>query len=862
MDAAKLRQRYIEYFVERGHRHVPSASLVPDDPTLLFTSAGMVQFKDIFSGRVAPPYPTAVSSQKCFRTTDIESVGTTAFHHTFFEMLGNFSFGDYFKEGVIRHAWAFVTSELGLDPERLWVSVFEEDDDAYTLWRDLIGLAPERIHRLGKEHNWWGPVGDGGPCGPDSEIFYDMGEDAGCGEKCRLLACDCDRFSEIWNLVFMQFDADAAGGLRPLKRASVDTGMGLERTTAVLQGVSSNFDTDLFRPIVETVERLAGEPLEGARRQARDVVADHVRGVVALLADGVRPSNEKQGYVLRRVLRRAVRAAQRLGLGDGALVELIEPVVATLGSAYPEIAAARPIAERIIAQEEAAFLRTLRDGESRLEDALRALDAGGSREVPGRIAFELYDTYGFPVELTAEVAADRGMTVDRSGFDEEMARQRARSRSRGRSSDASSSDDLPSGLPPTEFLGYDCLEAEEVVRHTQEADGVRQLVFDASPFYAAGGGQVTDLGSIVNLSRTGRARVVGVERSPEGVVVHRLDEVDGAFEVGDRCRLEVDPERRRRIERNHTATHLLHQALKRVLGDHATQAGSSVTPAELRFDFAHYAPLTTEEIRAVEDLVNTEIRADRVVATREEELHAAIALGAEAHFAEEYRGKESVRVVSVGEFSMELCAGTHVRRSGEIGVFRILVEEGIAAGTRRIRAATGDAVIARMRSEEAILDRLRERLGPDPEEGLRRIEDELADARKREQTEKEQEVRSLAAELAGGAETVGAARLVVARVDDVDGEQLKRLADEVIERLPHAAVVLAGVNAARAAVVCKCDAALAAVSAREIVAAASRRLGGGGGGSPQFAQGGGSDASAVDGALDEARETLRTALGG
>ena len=861
MRADDLRQRYLQYFIDRGHRRVPSSSLVPDDPTLLFTSAGMVQFKSIFEGRVAPRFPTAVSAQKCFRTTDIESVGRTAYHHTFFEMLGNFSFGEYFKEGAIRHAWGFVIDELALPEDRIWVSVYEDDDEAYTLWNDGIGVPGERIRRLGRRHNWWGPVGDSGPCGPDSELFYDMGASAACGPDCRGVACDCDRFSEIWNLVFMEFNAQPDGSLHRLERRSIDTGMGLERTAAVLQGVTSDYACDLFTPIVDEIERLAGGRIPDAMRRQRDVVADHIRGVVALLADGVLPGNERQGYVLRRILRRAVRAGQQLGLAPEALPKVVEPVVATLGASYPEIAAVRSLAHRVIAQEEANFRRTLRGGEARLKQVLDDIQDDGQSVIPGAVVFELYDTFGFPAELTAEIAEERGMSVDRAGFDGEMGAQRERSRATGGLSSAPTRGAPIVDGAATRFVGYEVLESDARVQRVLAGDpGTLRVVFDASPFYATSGGQVTDTGSVKNVSRPGTADVVDVERTEQGVFVHSLHVTSGGFQIGDECSLHVDRGRRRRIERNHTATHLLHAALQRVLGEHATQAGSQVTPEELRFDFTHFEPLRADDIVAVEDLVNEITLADEAVTTVEMATEEAVASGAAAHFADEYRGKETVRVVSVNAFSKELCGGTHVRRSGEIGLVRIVAEEGIAAGTRRIRAVTGDAVLQRMRSGECQLQSLRERLGDEPVAGLERLDEELRRLRKEARAAGQLVAQTRAEELSQSAERFGDVRGLVARADGLAPEELKALADGLVEELSPAVVFVAASVGGRPAVVCKCSPGLSTVHAGELVREASRRLGGGGGGSPQFAQGGGSDSDAVDEVLEAVRMRLRDLL--
>ncbi|MCD6141489.1 alanine--tRNA ligase [Candidatus Bipolaricaulota bacterium] len=841
MQADKLRNLYLEYFEAHGHTRLPSSSLVPNDPTLLFTAAGMVQFKDIFWGRRAPDHPRVTTCQKCFRTTDIENVGVTAFHHTFFEMLGNFSFGDYFKEGAISLAWKFVTEELGIPKEKLWVSVYEEDEEAYAIWKDVIGIPPERIARLGKEHNWWGPVGNSGPCGPDSEIFYDTGEENACGPDCRGVACDCDRFSEIWNLVFMQYAAREDGSLVPLERKNIDTGMGLERTAAVLQGVATDFEIDLFAPLIEAIAAAA----EVEDRVARNIIADHVRGGLFLIADGVLPGNEKQGYVLRRILRRAVRAAERLGIPPGSLAGFIDPVIDVMGKTYPEIVSARALAAQVMRSEEDSFRRTLRAGERRLEERLTALIEAGERILPGEIAFELYDTYGFPLEMTAEIAGERGIEVDREGFDKAMAGQRARSRSFTENVTVSGSVSLD--LQSTEFVGYEILKTEaELLR---KVDGEQlAFVFDRTPFYAESGGQVGDTGLIENLDRPGRAEVTDVQKTPGGAFLHRVQIRAGEFEPGDRCRLEVNAERRARIARHHTATHLLHAALRKVLGEHVIQAGSLVAPEELRFDFSHFSRMTDEEIAQVEELVNSVVLSDIPVETQEMPLEEAKKTGAMAHFEEEYRGKARVRVVSVGEFSRELCGGTHVARTGEIGLVKITSEESVAAGTRRIHALAGMESLRQFQSDAALLGAVRARLGDDPLAGIDRLEGEISALRERLRAATEAILTAKRDELlAAGTERVGEVTIVSGRLD-LEVDALKRLADLIEEKARPAVVLLGGAIDGRGIVVAKVSKGVSA-HAGNAVRAMANALGGGGGGAPHFAQGGGPNAAALDHAL-------------
>jgi len=821
----------------------------------------MVQFKDLFWGRVEPTFRRAATCQKCFRTTDIENVGKTAFHHTFFEMLGNFSFGDYFKEAAIQFAWEFVTQELSIPKERLWVSVYEEDDEAYAIWKDTVGIPSARIVRLGKEHNWWGPVGTTGPCGPDSEIFYDAGKARACGPDCAGVACTCGRFSEIWNLVFMQYEAREDGSLVPLKKKNIDTGMGLERTSAVLQGVATDFEIDLFGPIVEAIERSLPGPISPESRIYRNVIADHVRGAVFLIGDGVFPDRGDQGYVLRRILRRAIRAGEKLELPEGVLKGFVESVVGSLGSAYPEIVAARPLAERVIAREEETFRKTLRSGELRLHAALENL--GRKKTLPGEVAFELYDTYGFPLELTEEIAAEAGVSVDNEGFSTAMAGQRLRSREFSASVGASASvtrEVIRAWREPTRFLGHGRTEGEGTIVDLRNDQEGLAVTLAETPFYAESGGQVADMGTIENCDRDGRAEVVDVKKNPHAAFIHRIRVTQGEFQVGDRVRLSVDAVRRSRIARNHTATHLLHAALRQVVGEHAIQAGSYVSDEELRFDFSHFEALKPEEIQRVEDLANAAILADLPVETEELTLEAAKASGAMAHFEEEYKGKDLVRVVSVGDFSRELCGGTHVSRSGGIGLVKIVGEESVAAGTRRIRAVTGGGVLDRLRSEEDLLEALRAALGDDPLAGLARLRGELELARKELERITEEALLRRRDELLGCAERVGETSLLAARAD-LAVESLKRLADLVEEKACPAVVLLVGEAGGRGITVAKASKGLSAVDAGALVRTMASCLGGGGGGHRLFAQGGGPNVAELEKALAAGLTAARESLG-
>lgn len=863
MKSAELRRAFLEYFRGNGHVILPSSGLVPQDPTLLFTSAGMVQFKDIFWGRVPPKYPRVTTCQKCFRTTDLEKVGSTPYHHTFFEMLGNFSFGDYFKEGAISLAWRFLTKELSLPPERLWVSVHEEDEEAYGIWRDMIGIPAERIVRLGKDQNWWGPVGNEGPCGPDTEIYWDWG-DPPCGPDCKP-SCDCGRFSEIWNLVFMQYEAKPDGTLVELSRKNIDTGMGLERMTAVFEGVRSNFETDLFRPIVEVIRALS----RGDDPQSERVVADHIRAVLFLVAEGVLPdSKESRGSVLRKVFMRMFRHADRLRIPGPELLRLVDPVVETLGSVYPEILERRALAERVILAEAEVFARR-----KAAIDQLFAKLPEGAKVIPGELAFTWYDAHGIPRDFIEAEAQEHGLSVDWDGFERALEEQRARSR--GVESKAVGATKVGSHVEAvvtktTKFLGYSTLESQAPLEGIFSRDGEAQdsvsageeghLVFLETPFYAEAGGQIADTGWIENLSQPGRAEVLDVQKSVAGTL-HRVKVLKGKFAVGDVCLLQVDEGRRKAIQRAHTATHLLHAALRRTLGDHVIQAGSWVGPEELRFDFTHFAPLSEEEIEKVEEFVLNAVLHDIALVVEELPLEEAKKKGAIAHFEEEYRGKEKVRVVQVPGVSMELCGGTHVSRTGEIGVFLILSEEAVAAGTRRVRALVGSRVkkyLVELRQERK---KLAQTLGAPEGELLSRVERLLLELRelKKKLSAQEEELALLQArELISQAEEINGLKLLVAEVRR-SPEEVKILADRVAELFGRGVVVLGTIQGGRAFLVAKVLE-VPGLSAAELVRAGATLLGGSGGGKETFAQGGGPKAENLRSALASAMERARSFL--
>jgi alanyl-tRNA synthetase len=850
-----LRQAFLDFFAQRGHEIVPSSSLVPaDDPTLLFTNAGMVQFKDAFLGRETRAIPRAASAQRCVRAggkhNDLENVGYTARHHTFFEMLGNFSFGDYFKREAIHYAWEFVTGVLKLPPERLWCTVYEEDDEAASIWLDQIGVDPARFGRLGGDDNFWS-MGDTGPCGPSTEIFYDHGPDVPGGPPGSAEA-DGDRYVEIWNLVFMQFDRDAGGKLTPLPKPSVDTGLGLERLAAVMQGVHSNYEIDLFKRLIADAA-LATNTKDLASKSLR-VIADHIRACAFLIADGVLPSNEGRGYVLRRIIRRAVRHGYMLGMEQPFFYTLVAGVEREMGDAYAELGAKRKHVERVLLQEEQRFAETLSQGMRLLEASIAGLAPGG--EIPGETVFKLYDTYGFPEDLTADLARERKLTVDQRGFDRLMAEQRERARKASRFE--ALANDLPRLDAPTEFLGYEHVQATgRVTALFDEAGaGVERLdapaggivVLDRTPFYAESGGQVGDTGAL----GTPSARFDVTDTHKLGAATGHFGRLEqGGLSVGDTVSAAVDAERRAAIVLNHSATHLLHAALRCVLGEHVQQKGSLVAPDRLRFDFSHYEPVNPEQLERIEALVNEEIRRNQDAETRELAYEDAIAAGALAFFGEKYGDR--VRVLKLGDFSTELCGGTHVQRVGDIGLFKITSETGIAAGVRRIEAVTGRGALEWVAAGEAALKAVA---------GLVKGSRDDVDEKVRQLVERgkhlEREVQALKAKLATGAgsnlldaaKDVNGTRVLVARMDGMDAKALRDAADQLKHKLGSGVVVLGSADDDKVRLVAGVTKDLCAtLKAGELIAPVAEKVGGRGGGRPDFAQAGGNRPEQLDAAL-------------
>ncbi len=862
MKSADIRKAFLDFFRERGHEIVPGSSLVPaNDPTLLFTNAGMVQFKEVFLGLEQRSYRRAASVQRCVRAggkhNDLDNVGYTARHHTFFEMLGNFSFGDYFKREAIVYAWDFLVGELGLAPERLWITVFEEDDEAADIWLNEVGVDPQRFSRIGAHDNFWS-MGDTGPCGPCSEIFYDHGPDVAGGPP-GTPEQDGDRYVEIWNLVFMQYDRDAAGKLNPLPSPSVDTGMGLERLAAVMQGVHNNYDIDLFQALIQAVAALTDNPA-GRDNTSLKVIADHIRSCAFLVADGVVPSNEGRGYVLRRIIRRAIRHGNRLGLAEPFFYRLVDPLIEQMGEAYPELPAARDYVMRVLKQEEERFAETLEHGLHHLEQALERLDGS---VIPGETVFRLYDTYGFPVDLTADIARERGLALDMEGFEREMTAQRERARAASHfGGDFAERLEIEGS---SEFTGYDCLEQQaritalyvdgRPVDHLQEGQqGI--VVLDSTPFYAESGGQVGDRGEL----RAADSLFDVFDTRKEGeAVLHPGTLTAGKLAVGDLVAARVDTSRRQDIARHHSATHLLHAALRKVLGEHVVQKGSLVAPERLRFDFSHFEPLDAGQLAAIERLVNTEIRANLPVETRIMSPQQAEKAGAMALFGEKYG--EQVRVLSMGDFSIELCGGTHVRRTGDIGLFKIVSESGIAAGVRRIEAVAGQRALEWYEAGEQQLRAVCELLKSDRDavadkvsqllERSRRIEKELEQV-------KEKLASSRGSDLASRAVDVNGIKVLAARLDGADSKTLRNTVDQLKNKLGSAAIVLAAVDGNKITLIAGVTKdATDRIKAGDLVNSVARQVGGKGGGRPDMAQAGGNRPDALPAALDSVPDWVR-----
>ena len=853
--SSQLRQAFLDFFAQRGHEVVPSSPLVPaNDPTLLFTNAGMVQFKDVFLGREARAVPRAVSAQRCVRAggkhNDLENVGYTARHHTFFEMLGNFSFGDYFKREAIHYAWDFLTKVLNLPPERLWCTVFENDDEAAKIWLDEIGVHPSRFARLGMTDNFWA-MGDTGPCGPCSEIFYDHGPSVAGGPPGSPDASG-DRYIEIWNLVFMQFERDALGNLAPLPKPSVDTGMGLERLAAVMQGVHSNYEIDLFAKLIDAAAKLT-QASDRASTSLR-VIADHIRACSFLIADGVTPGNEGRGYVLRRIIRRAIRHGYKLGVEEPFFYRLVKDLEDEMGAAYPELGRKRAHVERVLKQEEQRFAETLAQGMRLLEAAIAQLPPGGT--IGGETVFKLYDTYGFPEDLTADVARERGLAIDRAGFEGLMDEQRERARKASRFSMTGGG--RPSFEQATQFLGYETLTSEGEIVALLDAAGnpveslgagaAGTVVLESTPFYAESGGQVGDTGELASAG----ARFSVTDTQKFGAAHGHVGTVaSGLLKVGERVSARVDGQRRNAIVLNHSATHLLHAALRRVLGEHVQQKGSLVAADRLRFDFSHYEPVSAEQLAAIELLVNDEIRRNSDAHIRVVSYEEAVAAGALAFFGDKYGDR--VRVLKIGDFSTELCGGTHVHRAGDIGLFKILSESGIAAGVRRIEAIAGRGALDWVNANESLLKSVASLVKAGRDDVAAKVT-QLIDRSRALEREIESLRRQLATggsrDLLGEAALVAGIKVIAARLDGADAKALRDAADQLKDRLGSGVVVLGAVQGDKVHLVAGVTQDLTAtLKAGELIRPVAELVGGRGGGRPDFAQAGGNKPEQVDEAL-------------
>ena len=874
----EIRAAFLSYFEKHGHAVLPSSPLVPrNDPTLMFANSGMVQFKNVFTGLETREPPRAATSQKCVRAggkhNDLDNVGYTARHHTFFEMLGNFSFGDYFKEEAIHHAWTLVTRDFGIDPSRLLVTVYADDDDAFDLWSKIAGLPDEKIIRIGTSDNFWA-MGDTGPCGPCSEIFYDHGEHIPGGPPGSPDE-DGDRFIEIWNLVFMQYEQVDAENRISLPKPSIDTGMGLERLAALLQGQHDNYDTDLFKALIAASVDLTGVPAEGATRASHRVIADHLRSTSFLIADGVLPSNEGRGYVLRRIMRRAMRHAHLLGAKDPVLHRLVPALIREMGEAYPELGRARALICETLELEENRFKKMLDRGLGLLDEA--SSDLGEGDTFDGDVAFKLYDTYGFPLDLTQDALRARSITVDTDAFDAAMERQRADARAAWAGSGEAGTDavwfTVRDKHGATEFLGYDTLAAEgllvSAVKDGDIVDALQPgekgaLVVNQTPFYAESGGQQGDRGTI----RQGKAlfTVEDTVKRADGVFVHTGRLSDGTMTVGEPVDLAVDTVRRQAIRSNHSATHLLHEALRETLGDHVAQKGSLVAPDRLRFDFSHPKPIEQDELARIEDISNAMILQDSPVETRLMDVDSAIESGARALFGEKYG--DEVRVVSMGDrpdgstFSVELCGGTHVGRTGEIGLVRVVSEGAVAAGVRRVEALTGEAARAYLSDQDARLKSIAARLKVTPEQALDRV-DTLMEERRRLERDVADLKKQIALGGGGGGEAsakedVGGVSFAGRVLDGVSPKDLKGIADEMKRELGSGVVALVATSDDKAAIVVGVtDDLTGNHNAVDLVRAGSAALGGkGGGGRPDMAQAGGPNAHEAQAALDAVKATL------
>lgn len=866
MTGNEIRKAYLEFFKSKQHLILHSFPLIPEnDPSLLLIGAGMAPLKPYFTGKLIPPSYRVTTSQKCIRTDDIDNVGRTARHHTFFEMLGNFSFGDYFKKEAISWAWEFLTKVIELDPDKLYVTIYPDDKEAYDYWHNMIGLADERIFKF--DDNFW-EIGEG-PCGPDSEIFYDLGPERGCGKPTCTVGCDCDRYLEIWNLVFTQYNRTKDGKYEPLAKKNIDTGCGLERLASVIQQKESNFETDLIFPIIEKVIAISGgDYSQPDQKMAMKVIADHIRAITVMISDGILPSNEGRGYVLRRILRRAVRYGRLLGIDHLFLSSLVDTVIDILGTEYPELRQYESLIKRVIDTEERQFSATLAQGLDLLHQMME--EANSTKILAGSEVFKLYDTFGFPVELTEEIAAEKGYTLDTEGFKKAMTEQQERARA------ARTKVSAKVAVPDTTKLDQDTLvnDAEAVNGHIvmigREGTEVQQardgeevtIILDSNPFHAEGGGQLGDTGILK--AQGGSARVTDAKALPNGLVYLIATVAEGQIQTGDAVDIAVDKARNLAIARNHTATHLLQAALRKVLGNHVNQAGSLVTPEHLRFDFTNFSPVSAEELEKVESLVNEEILKNVPVTIEEMALKDAKEKGAMALFGEKYGDR--VRVVSVGDFSCELCGGSHVTNTAAIGSFRILSETGTGTGVRRIEAVTGAAALQKAKADEAVIRNLASVLkvkADDVTVKVGHLLKQLKDTEKElQQLKKDAALSDLDAILASR-EDINGVPVIAASAQADSMDSLRELADTVLDKSGSGVVLLAAVSGDKVQFVCKVDKGdtKKGLHAGKIIKAAAQAAGGNGGGRPDMAQAGGKQPEQIDAALRAGKDMVKNLLG-
>ncbi|MGB9679484.1 MAG: alanine--tRNA ligase [Thermoanaerobacteraceae bacterium] len=869
----EIREKFLSFFESKGHLRLPSFSLIPkNDKSLLLINAGMAPLKPYFTGKEVPPSPRVTTCQRCIRTPDIERVGKTARHGTFFEMLGNFSFGDYFKKEAISWAWEFVTEVLKLPEDRLWVTIYEKDDEAFEIWNKIVGLPPERIVRMGKEDNFW-EIGTG-PCGPCSEIYFDRGEDKGCGKPTCKVGCECDRYIEFWNLVFTQYDKDEEGNYNPLPKPNIDTGMGLERIATIMQEVDSIFDVDVISGIIDFVAFIAN--VEYGKDKKTDVslrvITDHIRGVTFMVSDGILPSNEGRGYVLRRILRRAARHGKLIGLNDAFLYKVVDIVVEHYGAAYPEIIERKDYIKKIIKLEEERFKETIDQGLNILEEYIKNLKEQSKTELSGDVAFKLHDTYGFPLDLTKEILQEAGMTVDEKGYESELNIQRERARKSRKEDNTLWEKDIYADLKDikTDFVGYEknetfakvvaIIKEDEIVGEAEEGDEVN-IILDVTPFYAESGGQIGDTGVIENTNVL--IEIKDCKKVSGNKFIHVGKIKKGKIMIEDKVKAVIDVERRMNIARNHTATHLLHKALKEVLGEHVHQAGSLVADERLRFDFAHYQSVTQEELKRIEDRVNENIYKNLLVNIKEMSYEDALKEGATALFTEKY--KDTVRVVEIGDYSKELCGGTHVKNTNEIGLFKIVSESATGAGIRRIEAVTGIYGLKYFNEKEEILKQITDTLKVSEKDVVAKAENinKLLKEKEMELDDLKSQIALYVAEyLIKSAIDVDGIKFLASKLDGYDIESLKVMGDTLKSKLQSAVVILASSDHDKINFIGMAtkDTIIKGVNMGNLVKEICKIAGGNGGGRPDIAQGTGKEINKINDALNSSLDLFKNQL--